>query len=150
MKDREKKGRLPPFVPLLIDTLDSPAWRALSHGAARLYVALRRQYSPSRHNNGGIFLSQRQAQHALRSNRSQISRWFRELQHYGFIVQETAGCLGSDGKGKAPHYRLTELGTRLGTPTRDFLSWKGNKFSPPKKLKGVLVRLVGVSAGSQS
>ena len=29
----QAKNRLPPFVPLLIDTIDSPAWRALSHGA---------------------------------------------------------------------------------------------------------------------
>jgi hypothetical protein len=39
------KGRLDPFVPLLIDTLDTPAWRSLSHGAQMLYVALKRRYN---------------------------------------------------------------------------------------------------------
>jgi hypothetical protein len=44
-KDRQQQ-RLPPFVPLLIDTLDQPAWRALSHGAQMLYVALKRRFNP--------------------------------------------------------------------------------------------------------
>ena len=30
---RKDKGRLPPFVPLLISTIDSPAWRAMSQSA---------------------------------------------------------------------------------------------------------------------
>ena len=30
------KNRLPPFVPLLISTMDSRAWQALSHGARSL------------------------------------------------------------------------------------------------------------------
>ena len=38
----------------------------------------------------------------------EIGRWFRELQHYGFIVMTKLGCLGLDGKGKSPHWRLTE------------------------------------------
>jgi hypothetical protein len=71
------KGRLPPFVPLLIDTLDTPAWRALSHGARSLYVSLKRRYSQNTHNNGRIFLSERSAEKEMRSHRDQIRRWFR-------------------------------------------------------------------------
>jgi prophage regulatory protein len=37
---RKEHNRLPPFVPLLKDTLAAPAWRAMSHGARSLYVAL--------------------------------------------------------------------------------------------------------------
>ena len=33
MSKAKDKGRLPPFVPLLVGTLDAPAWKALSHGA---------------------------------------------------------------------------------------------------------------------
>ena len=36
---KRDKGRLPQFVPLLVSTLDSRAWRAMSHGARSLYVA---------------------------------------------------------------------------------------------------------------
>jgi hypothetical protein len=132
-KRRDDEGRLPPFVPLLIETLDSPAWRRLSHGARSVYVALRRRYSPNQHNNGRIFLSSRDARRELRSGLTEIGRWFAELEFYGFIVKTRQGSLGLDGKGKAPHWRLTELGTRLEPPTRDFLQWKGTKFGSPRK-----------------
>ena len=67
-RERRDKGRLPPFVPLLIATLDTPAWRALSHGARSLYVGLKRRYSPNSHNNGRLFLSQRDAEKELGSH----------------------------------------------------------------------------------
>ena len=131
--DKHKtKNRLPPFVPLLIDTLDAPAWRALSHGARSLYVALKRRYNVNIHNNGRIYLSQRQAAQELGSHHNEIARWFRELQHYGFIVMVTPGVLGVEGKGKAPRWRLTELGYMREPPTRDFRRWDGHKFKAAK------------------
>jgi hypothetical protein len=127
------KGKLPPFVPLLIDTLNSPAWRALSHGARSLYIALKRRYSINLHNNGRMFLPCRQAALELGSGSTEICRWLRELQHYGFIVMTAGGSLGIDGKGKAPHWRLTELGYMREPPTRDFLKWDGTRFDARKK-----------------
>jgi hypothetical protein len=112
--DRHKKltqrERLAPFVPMLKETLDAPAWRAMSHGARSLYTALKRRYNQNSHNNGRVFISQRIAANEIGSHHNEVARWFRELQHYGFIVKTTGGCLGVDGKGKAPHWRLTELG----------------------------------------
>lgn len=59
-------------------------------------------------------------------------RWFKELQYYGFIVMTSPGHLGVEGRGKAPHWRLTELGTRnrdgVDIPTRDFQRWNGTRF----------------------
>src|SRR5262249_5790158 len=53
----------------------------------------------------------------------------------GFIVMTEPGCLGVDGKGKAPHWRLTEAewpGGRNGNtwmlPTKNYLKWDGMKF----------------------
>ena len=126
-KDRQK-GRLPPFVPLLIDTLNQPAWRAMSHGAQMLYVALKRRFNLNTHNNGRIFLSQRMASKELRSHHNQIARWYRELQHFGFIVMMQPGCLGVEGRGQAPRWRLTELGYMNDPPTRDYERWDGTKF----------------------
>jgi hypothetical protein len=129
------KGRITgPFVPLLKETLASPAWRAMSHGARSLYVALKAQYNSKLHNNGRIWLSVRDAAEELGSHRDQVARWFRELQFYGFIVMTSLGCLGVDGRGKAPHWRLTELGYMRDVPTRDFLKWDGTRFKdrPPK------------------
>jgi hypothetical protein len=130
--ETRRKYRLPPFVPLLISTIDSPAWRALSHGAKILYVALKRRYNVKNHNNGRIFLSQRNAAHELRSHHNEIARWFRELQHYRFIVMTTPGVLGLEGKGKAPRWRLTELGYMRELPTRDFMHWDGKRFKDTK------------------
>jgi hypothetical protein len=123
------KNRLPPFVPLLISTLDAPAWRAMSHGARNLYVALRRRVPNGRNR---AFLSYRHAQGELHCTPRQVSEWFKELE----IALAQHGCLGVEGKGKSPHWRLTELGNTSRTsvdglpepPTRDFLRWDGTKF----------------------
>jgi hypothetical protein len=136
MSRGKDKGRLPPFVPLDQEMMRSPAWRAMSYGARCLYVHLKWRWSFKQRNNGRIFLSQRDAQEEIGcTNRDSISRWFRELQHYGFIVMTSAGCLGVDGKGKAPHWRLTEEewpGGRNGNtwmlPTKNYLKWNGTKF----------------------
>jgi hypothetical protein len=132
-----KKNKNPPFVMVTNQVLDSPAWRAMSHGARSLYVALKRRYSPNGRNNGRIRLSQREAREQLGAGFTQITRWFAELQHYGFIVMVEPGCLGVHGKGKAPCWRLTEVAYMRGTsskgmddmPTMDFLKWPGVRFS---------------------
>jgi hypothetical protein len=125
---RERRERLPPFVPLLKSTLASPAWRAMSHGARSLYVALKAFYNQNSHNNGKVFLSTRDAAETIGSGTEEIVRRYRELQHYKFIVQVTGGCLGASGEGFAPHWRLTELGYMRESPTQDFLRWDGVKF----------------------
>jgi hypothetical protein len=137
MSKRKDKGRIEgQFVPLRHEILDSRAWRAMSNGARVLYIALRRRMIK---NNGRVYLSTRDAAAELGSNRDAVQRWFRELQHYGFIVMTSGGCLGVDGKGKAPHWRLTELPTHsqqynsLDPGTKDYLSWKGKKFRGQKK-----------------
>ena len=135
MSRRQDKGKLAPFVPLIKTTIDSPAWKAMSHGARSLYVALRRRYFQNFHNNGRIYLSQRDAVKEVGSHHNEIARWFRELQFYGFIVMTKGGSLGVEGIGKAPHWRLTELGYMNDLPTRDFERWAGAKCMPRQKSK---------------
>ena len=55
---KKDKGRLPPFIPLLLSTLDSRAWREMSHGAQMLYVALRRRV-PRGRNRGTCHIGKR-------------------------------------------------------------------------------------------
>ena len=132
-----KKRDGPHFVMVTDTVLDAPAWRAMSHGARGLYIALKRRYWPNRKNNGHIYLPQRKAAKELGSGTSQVGRWFCELQYYGFAVMMSPGCLGVDGKGRAPHWRLTEVAYMRGTsskgmedmPTTDFLKWDGVPFS---------------------
>jgi hypothetical protein len=95
-------------------------------------MALKRFYNPQTHNNGRLFLSQRDAVAQVGSHHNQIARWFRELIHYGFIVQTAGGGLGLDGTGIAPHWRLTELGYMGDQPTRDYRRWDGRAFQDSK------------------
>jgi hypothetical protein len=128
------KGRkLPPFVPLIKDTIKTEAWRALSHGARSLYVVLKSRFSNMRQNS--VYVSTRDAEEELGqySTRRNVMRWFRELQHYGFIVMVSPAHHGVNGHGKAPHYRLTEEWYLGRAPTRDFLSWDGIPFTEKRK-----------------
>jgi hypothetical protein len=132
-----KKHKNPSFVMVTNQVLDAPAWKAMSMGARCLYIALKRRYNQQIKNNGRIYLSVRQAQRELGAGKTQIVRWFRELQHYWFIVPMKPGYLGLDGKGKAPLWRLTEVGYMRGKsspgmedmPTMEFLKWNGVRFS---------------------
>jgi hypothetical protein len=45
------------------------------------------------------------------------------------------GHLGVEGKGKAPHWRLTDAGHAGQPPTRDFLHWDGTPFREQKSPK---------------
>ena len=124
------------FFPVLHSTMDTAAWRAMSHGARLLYLSLKRRVPRDRNI---AFLSYRQAQAELRSSRRKIGEWFKELQYYGFTILEQHGSLGVDGKGKSPHWRLTELGTTSKTsstglpepPTRDYQRWNGIRWKRP-------------------
>ena len=125
--------RLPPFVPLFRETLKAPAWRQLSFAARALFTALRLRCVK---NNGHVYISQRDAGEELgHKDRNDIANWFRELAHYGFIVQTEAASLGVDGHGKAPHWRFTDMPTRKGNAefadaTKEFLRWDGVLFEP--------------------
>ena len=122
---KKDKGRLPPFVPLQHDMMDCPAWRAMSHGAKYLYLALKRRASYA---GNRAYLSYRLARQELKAGPQKIKEWYAELHHYGFIELAQLGSLGVDGKGKAPHWKLTEKGQVGSTgelPSKEFLRWDG-------------------------
>jgi hypothetical protein len=130
---KRNKGRLAPFVPITRSILDLPVWKACSPGARLLYIALKRFLNEKLGNNGKIYLSYRNACKAIGTKSIQsIARWFAELEFYGFIVKTTEGCLGVDGKGLAPHYRLTECFCDGKAATRDFERWDGTPFNPKR------------------
>jgi hypothetical protein len=133
-KRNQDKGRLAPFVPYLKETMREPAWKNMSLGARMLYLHIKARYNKQSHNNGRLYLPTRVAAEELGgSSLHQIGRWFRELQHYGFLVMVDAGCLGVEGKGRAPRWRLTELGCMNDPPTRDYARWQGDLFVDRKK-----------------
>ena len=137
---KKDKGRIEgQFVSLRYEVLDCPAFIATSHGARCLYHSLKRRVPRG---NNRAYLSYRMARKELRAGFSKVKEWFAELQHYGFIVLAVHGSLGVDGKGKAPHWRLTELGHVAGSgtefPTKEYLLWDGVLFDPKQyRLKHV-------------
>jgi hypothetical protein len=98
----------------------------------RIYIALKQRYSSNFKNNGRLYLSVRQAAKEVGVNKDTAARCFREIQHYGFGVITSGACLGVDGKGKAAHWRLTEVGYMTEPPTREFLRWDGAPFPSSK------------------
>ncbi len=76
---KRNKGRLPPFVPLQKDTIKTPAWKAMSHGARSLYTALKGRFNTRLQN--AVYISTRAASEELgaHSRRDNVGHWFREL-----------------------------------------------------------------------
>jgi hypothetical protein len=133
---RRNKGRISgPFVPMMKDTMKTPAFKALSHGARSLLTVLRARYNTTLQN--AVYISTRDASKELgsHSRRNNVMRWFRELQYYGFIRMVRPAHHGVNGHGKAPHWRLTEEGYLGKEPTRDFLRWDGTVFHEQKSPK---------------
>jgi hypothetical protein len=130
MSRRKTKGRITtPFVWISKDMLKSPAWIATSHGGRSLYIALKSHLSNDHSNNGHFFLSQRKAARQIGSDTEEITHWYRELQHYGFIVMTKGAYLDIDGVGKSPHWRLTEIDYKGKAATCDYIWWSGEKYS---------------------
>jgi hypothetical protein len=136
----KKKTTLPKFVALFDETIDAPAWRALTMGARALYVALKRKLNYEKNNNGKIFLAHRSAARELGADKAHVARWYRELQFYGFIVMTEPSGLGVNGKGRAAKWRLTEWECDGKSGTRDFLKWGGKIFKSPSAKSGHPVR----------
>jgi hypothetical protein len=132
------KGRIPgQYTAIRWEILDSAAWKQMSMGARSLYIALIKPLSFNRDNNGSIFLSTRDAAQQLNANKDSICLWYRELEHYGFIVMTRPGTIGP--KGMAAHWRITDVGWgkldgKSIEPTKDYLKWDGEVFSSSKTL----------------
>jgi DNA-binding transcriptional MocR family regulator len=140
---RKVKGRVEtPFVPLTVSVMRTAAWRALTAHARIVYIALKANWNNTFNNNGRIFLSLRRASKELGFNKDTVGRALHELEYYGFIVMTRGAYLGLEGKGKAPHWRLTELcwfeNKEENFPTRDYDRWDGVLYDsetnkPPHK-----------------
>ena len=143
MSNRHKiysKGRIPgQWTALRWEVMQSTAWKQMSMGARMLYIALIRPLSFSADNNGRIFLATRKAAKELGASQRIVCIWFRELEHYGFIVMTDPGSIGP--KGCATRWRITDVGWgqldgRAIEPTKDYLKWNGELFDRhPKKQK---------------
>ena len=123
------------FIPAFVrETRRTPAWKALSNGRARA-VHDSQGVTTSvgfKNNNGHIysFGAEGDGERGV-SNRELIRRWYRELQHYGFIVMSepwVASVSGARAKlrsGARPELQRPHIGRLKGKPTLDYKKWDG-------------------------
>ena len=114
------------FARVFLKTMQSPAWRALSPHAQRLYPWLLLEWTGSKENNNGrISLSVRQAADLLGSHTETARRAFLDLQAKGFLVVTRCAALGTAGEARRHLYEITELGTAAQpVPRKLFRDWK--------------------------
>jgi hypothetical protein len=118
------------FVALRHEMMKTPAWRAMTCSARIYYLHLKSLVNVSKpeENNGNIFICQRDAAEAMGVARGVIERAHQEVIHFGFVVETSPGRFGTDGRGRAPHLELTELPTKRGEATKNYLKWDGTPF----------------------
>ena len=119
------------WIKWFLCTMQTPAWRALSPYAQRLYPWLRMEWDgPKSNNNGSIKLSVKQAAKCLGCNRETARRAFLDLQAKGFLVVTRRAALGSHGEARSHLYEITEIGTViLPKPRNLYRDWKpGHDF----------------------
>jgi len=134
MKTRKTtKSGLPLFHPFFQRSWYSNAWKKVSSDSRLVYLALCARYSVKLNNNGHLFLSVRRGAEELGLNKNVVARAFKELAFYGFIVQTNPGYLGINGRGIAPHWRLTELPYMNEPPSCDFERWDGTPFHEQRR-----------------
>src|SRR5262245_58883448 len=121
------------YVRMFLVDMDRPAWRTLSVGARSLLWELRALYHG--YNNGELFLSVREAARRLNSDKSTISRWFKELQERGWIRPKVeAGFTWKTAARErmATCWILTEFPVAGTAPTRDFTAWTAASGNIPR------------------
>lgn len=98
------------YTKLIRQTIETPAWKALSCAAQALYPWLKFEWRGSKFNNNGqIRLSVKQATQSLGVCPNTAARAFRDLQAKGFIVVATPARMGIAGQARGPAYELTEI-----------------------------------------
>jgi hypothetical protein len=88
-RGRRTKGRLPPFVPITKTMLKESAWIACSHGACRLYLALKVRYNSNLQN--GVYLSDRDGAEELGANKDSVNGFSASLG-----ITDSFGCFHPD------------------------------------------------------
>lgn len=111
-RDRKNDARPEHWTKMLRNTMETPAWRALSTTAQALYPWLKMEWKgPQANNNGKIRLPVRMAAERIGCNMNTAAKAFHDLQAKGFLILTEHGRMGTEGKGSAPTYEITELET---------------------------------------
>jgi len=130
MADNNKYSTKPrPGIGYLIvysDMQDSPAFNAMRPLAQLLVMKAKRFYDRTR--QGPVPVSARTAAKLIGTSKDTALSHCREAVHHGCWRNHTAGHLGSNGRGIAATYQLTDEMFRGKPATLDFLRWDGTPF----------------------
>lgn len=121
-KGRRKRGD--PFIMVRWQLYDSPAFLSMKPGPRALLLALVRRYDGR--NNGAIALGVRDAAAELGlSDKDTVHRYFRELEHKGFIriARPSSFNMKDASARRATEWRLTWLDAPTMKATNDFIKW---------------------------
>lgn len=133
-RDRKNDQRAEQFTKMIRNTMESPAWRALSTTAQALYPWIKLEWKgPQANNNGRISLPVREAAERLGCSKDAAARAFHDLQAKGFLFLREHGRMGLEGKGAPPIYEVTELalpGSGSNSGRKLYLDWQpGHDFA---------------------
>lgn len=109
-RDRRNEERAEHWTKMIRSTMETPAWRALGATAQALYPWIKMEWKgPKANNNGKISLPVRVAAERVGCNKNAAAKAFHDLQAKGFLLLTQHGRMGTEGKGAAPMYEITEL-----------------------------------------
>jgi hypothetical protein len=131
-RKNKKSYKHPDYIAIYRHTFKSAAWQALSVGARATYLELTSNYNTKRMN--AVYLAARTGAKRLGAGKNTITKWLRELQHYGLIVLVQGGSLGVRGYALAQKFRLTDRPYGDTRATYDFQNWTGELFDPAKHM----------------
>jgi transcriptional regulator with XRE-family HTH domain len=119
------------YLALQFWELESPAFKALSADATRVYLFMRKRLSFDNSNNGHVPFSHRDATEILHAGGwRRGSNALAELMHYGFTKLRNGGELGANVR-LASEWQLTACPCGGQEPSKDFMRWDGVAFDSP-------------------
>ena len=137
------------FVPIPYGMAESAAWRSLSGAAVKVYVELRRRYSPGR--NGDLSLSLEEGKRLLGLGKATVARALAELEAKGFVAMTMRGHWYGR---KASTYAATDRERGTHPPSNAWKDWRPAEKQSPGPVAGhdsarrVRDRTEGECAGS--
>lgn len=124
LRKKDATGRSAPslYMTLDYDFVQSPAWRALSGPAVKVWMELRSRYH--KYNNGKLSLGLSEAASLLGMGKTTAHRALKELEINGFLVMTKRG----QWYGRfATEWRMTTLPCEGHQPTNDWRNWRPEK-----------------------
>jgi len=131
------------FTPMYRGAMKCPAWQAMKPAARALNLEMKALYN--RDSEGPVYMSARHAAKLLGVDTKTAVSLLKQNEHYGYTVKIAAGYLGTNGRGMAASWRLTDEPYQGRPATLDFIRWDGTPFSETKPRRKNSHRPVGVA-----